>query len=131
MSCGINKRRGVVPWVPLPPGLLKFNVVGTARGKSGSTGIRGVLRDDEGEVLCLFSKGVEIRDSNEAKVLDILKARRILSHSFHGILIVESDSSNTISRVSPNIGKPWKLHFYFSEINSLVYRGDAVFCHVL
>lgn len=47
-----------------------------------------------------FSKGVWIRDSNEAEVLAILEALRIFSRSFQGSLIVESDSSKAILWVS-------------------------------
>lgn len=36
-------------------------------------GIGGVLCDDRGVVLCMFSKGVEIRDSNMAEVLEALE----------------------------------------------------------
>lgn len=80
--------------------MLKFNVDGATRGKPSSAGIGGVLRDDRGAILCLFSKGVRIRYSNKAKVLAILEALRIFSQSFHRSLIAESDSSNAITWVS-------------------------------
>lgn len=50
--------------------------------KPGLAGIGGVLRNDRGVILCMFSKGVGIRDSNEADVLAILETLRIsLGHS--------------------------------------------------
>lgn len=71
---------------------------------------------------------MEIRDSNWAtEVLAILEASRIFSRSFRGSLIVESDSSNAISRVNHNVCKPGKLHFYFNEIKSLVSCLQFVF----
>lgn len=48
-------------------------------GKGGPTGIRGVLRNDKGEVACFFTRGVAVRNSNEAEVLAILEALRIFS----------------------------------------------------
>lgn len=52
---------------PLPP--VCFNVEGAAL-------------NDKGVVLCLCSKGVVVRDSNEAEVLAIMEALRIYSRSF-------------------------------------------------
>lgn len=44
-----------------------------------------LLHDDKGVILCVFSKSVGVRDSNEADVLAILEgsiALRIFFHSF-------------------------------------------------
>lgn len=41
-----------------------------------------------------FSKLVGVKDSNEAKVLNILEAFGIYVSVYHAKLIVESDSSN-------------------------------------
>lgn len=47
---------------------------GTTRGRLGPPGIKGVLHSDGGgDILCIFSKGVGIKDSNEAEVLEILE----------------------------------------------------------
>lgn len=54
--------------------MLKFNIDEAARGKSGPAGIGGFLLNDKGVVLYMFSKQVEIRDSNEVEVLAILEA---------------------------------------------------------
>ena len=62
---------------PLPP--VCFNVEGAVRGKPDPTGI---ALNDKGVVLCLCSKGVAVRDSNEAEVLAIMEALRIYSRSF-------------------------------------------------
>lgn len=66
----------------------------------------GVLCNDEREILCLFSKGVGVRDSNGAEVLANLEALRIFSWSFQGSLIVESDSFHDTSWVYLGKGKP-------------------------
>ena len=57
----------------------------------------------------MFSKHVGVRDSNEAEVLEILKALRLFSTNFGDALIVESDSSNAIFWVSNGKVFPWKF----------------------
>lgn len=66
----------------------------------------------------MFSNGIGVRDSNEAEVLAILKAMRIFSSSFQGCLIMESDSSSSMSWVSHTESRPWKLHSCFNKIMS-------------
>ena len=80
--------------------MLKFNVDGAAGGKPGLASVRGVLRNDKGEVLFMVSKHVVVCDSNETELLDILEALWCFSRFFQGTLFVESDSSNVVSRVS-------------------------------
>lgn len=75
-----------------------------------------MLSNTKGEVLLMFPKHVSICDSNEAKVLSILEALWLFFFFFHGRLIVESDSSNTIEWVSNQKVNPWKFQFHFNEI---------------
>lgn len=70
---------GLVPCSPLPIRVLKFNVDGASRGKPRPTGIRCVLHNSKGEVLLMFSKHVEVCDSNVVEVLAILEALRLFS----------------------------------------------------
>ena len=79
----------------LGPGELKFNVDGAYRGKSSLTGIGGVIGNNKGEILCIFSKGVEVKDSDKAEVLAILEALSSFS-SFQVTLTMESDLHNAI-----------------------------------
>eukprot|EP00268_Persea_americana_P021089 TRINITY_DN21101_c0_g1_i1.p1 TRINITY_DN21101_c0_g1~~TRINITY_DN21101_c0_g1_i1.p1 ORF type:complete len:199 (+),score=31.91 TRINITY_DN21101_c0_g1_i1:157-753(+) len=131
MVCGLTKERRSTFWSPPSMGMLKFNVDGAARGKPGPAGIGGVLCDDKGVILCLFSKSVGVRDSNEAEVLAILEALRILSSSFQGCLIVESDSSNGISWVARSMVKPWKFQIFLNGIKGLASSLSVVFSHVI
>lgn len=59
--------------VLLPTDMFKFNVDGAAREKPSPAGI-GVLHNGKGEVLCMFSKHVGVRDFNEAEVLAVFEA---------------------------------------------------------
>lgn len=94
---------------PLPLGVLKFNVDGVMRSKSGLSGLGGVLSNSKGKVLFMFSKLMGIHDSDEAKFLAILEALHYFSRFFHSSLIVDCDSSNTITRVSNRKANPWRL----------------------
>ena len=130
MGWGAPNVKKSIFWIPPPTGILKFNVDGATRGKLGPAGIGGVLRNDKGEVLLMFSKSVGIRDSNEAESLAILEALRIFSTSFHGPLLVESDSTNAVGWLLKPDSRPWNFQFHFNEmkkISSLVVS----FGHVL
>lgn len=50
-------------------GALNFNVDGASRGKPGPAGIGGVLRNNDGIVLALFSKPMGSMESNKADLL--------------------------------------------------------------
>jgi hypothetical protein len=50
MVCGLPKVRRSTLCSPPPLGVLKFNVDGATKGKSGPAGIGGVLHDNKGEV---------------------------------------------------------------------------------
>ena len=106
----------MVIWSPRLDEVLNFNVDGATRGKLGPAGIRGVLRNNKGEVIFLFTRNVGMKESNEAEVLAILQALQIFSSSFQGRLIVESDSSNAISWVTSQSVRSWQFHFLFMEI---------------
>lgn len=89
--------------------------------KPGPTGIGDGLREDKGDVLLIFSKNVGVKESNKTEVMAILEVLQLF-FSFPDRLIVESDSSNTISWISFMEG-PWRFHFLFSEIKFLSSLG--------
>eukprot|EP00268_Persea_americana_P009153 TRINITY_DN13625_c0_g1_i5.p1 TRINITY_DN13625_c0_g1~~TRINITY_DN13625_c0_g1_i5.p1 ORF type:complete len:147 (-),score=31.41 TRINITY_DN13625_c0_g1_i5:797-1237(-) len=71
------KKKMKVCWSFPPYGIPKFNVDRAAKGKPGLSGIGGVLRNHKGEVIYMFSKHAETKDSNEVEVLAILVSLRI------------------------------------------------------
>ena len=77
--------------------MFKFNVDEAASEKPRLAGIGGVLRNCNGDVLFMFSKYLEVCDSNEAEVLAILESLWCFSRYYRDNLIVESDSSNAVS----------------------------------
>lgn len=82
--CSIGKFACNVVWArrskmffrAMPPiGILKFNMDGAARGKPSPAGIGWMLHNDNGDILGMFSKGVGIKDSNEAEIfIDVLQS---------------------------------------------------------
>lgn len=125
LLCGLSKDRRVLRWTPPLVGLLKFNIDGAARGKLGSVGIDGVLRDSNGLVLMLFSKHVGVMDSNESEVLPILEAL----HVFYAH-IVESDSMIVVAWVLFSVAYPCRFHFHFNDIKFLASRIQVWCNHV-
>nr|GEZ85358.1 reverse transcriptase [Tanacetum cinerariifolium] len=68
-SCGSSREKNDhnQEWCPPIMGSLKFNVDGAARGKSGPASIGGLLRNNCGVVLAVFSIPIGVLDSNVAK----------------------------------------------------------------
>ena len=80
-------------------GFMKFNVDKSSLGKSGPAGIGGVLKDKLATVKVVFSKSIEIVDSNVAELLAVRKAIHIFLYSYWMIshkLIIENDSNNVV-----------------------------------
>ncbi|KAK4856094.1 hypothetical protein QYF36_014035 [Acer negundo] len=50
-----NQRRLVTRWCPPTEGVLKFNVDGSSRGNPGPAGIGGILCNNVGDSICMFS----------------------------------------------------------------------------
>lgn len=115
-------------WAP-KVGELKFNVDEAAMGKLGPTGVGGVLCDNQGVVVAIFSKHVGL-ESNETEVVAILEALWIYSPSFHEKLMAESDSMNNILWASSSSRSLLRCHVYLNEIRVLVSSIQAVFQHV-
>lgn len=103
----------------LSHGMLKFNIDGAPRGKLGLTGIGGVFRDSNRQVLIMFSKHIGVENSNEAEVLAYLEAFKDSLSLSHALLTVESDSSNVKSSISCPVEGPWKFQFHLNGIKIL------------
>ena len=99
-------------WEPLPPGLLKFNVDESARGKPEAKGIGGVLRDSNAVVKIVFSKSIGVADSNIVELLAVHEALKVFAASrwsSSNRLIIESDSSNVVSWLLNPSRSPWRM----------------------
>ncbi|KAK3218850.1 hypothetical protein Dsin_012820 [Dipteronia sinensis] len=82
-------------WCPPYVNGLKFNVDGSSRGNPGPAGIRGVLRNSDGKILCLFSYHVGIEYSKTSEIMAILKALEVCTSRLVLVdrdIIIASDS---------------------------------------
>lgn len=70
----------------------------------------------------MVSKNTGVKNSNEAEVMAILEALRMLASFFCDKLIVESGSANAIVWVSTSDERPVEVSFYFQW-----NQGGAVF----
>ena len=86
--------KNVTLWKVPPPGSLKFNVDGSAKGKPGPAGIGGVLKDCMAVTKAVFSRAIGVTDSDIAELLALREVLRIFTTykwvSSHK-LIIESD----------------------------------------
>ncbi|KAK8564613.1 hypothetical protein V6N12_058196 [Hibiscus sabdariffa] len=108
---GSSLARVGVCWVPQSPGVLKFNVDGSVFGSFGKAGCGGVLRDDKGHILALFSGPLGSIDFNEAEVQLIVHALVVLLESkwrSHPFVVIESDSVVAVSWVMHLERRSWK-----------------------
>ncbi|KAK2654574.1 hypothetical protein Ddye_014430 [Dipteronia dyeriana] len=90
-------------WIPPHPEILKFNVGGSAKGSPGQAGIGGVLRDQSGRVLCLFSVYVGCQDAIIVELLAIVIAcdMCVLKNELsEKKVIINSDSKNAVSWIN-------------------------------
>ncbi|XVF78929.1 hypothetical protein PTKIN_Ptkin14bG0177800 [Pterospermum kingtungense] len=91
--------------------MVKFNVDGSAFGKSSPVGIGRVLRNHEGIELMCFSKHIGLEESNVAEIMAIKEVLVLFLASFWAKwlnLIIESDSKITIGWVNNPNEAPWK-----------------------
>ena len=68
------KRPKVKVWIPPVSETLMFNVDGSVRGSLGQAGVRGVLQDSTGKVLCVLAENIGIQDCISATIYAISKA---------------------------------------------------------
>ncbi|EOY01197.1 Uncharacterized protein TCM_011143 [Theobroma cacao] len=81
----------------------KFNTGGSFCGCPSDSSIDGILRNEFGDILALFSKAIDIFDSNKAKLLTIREAMIIFvaskwcsSHTF----LLECDNYNVVKWIT-------------------------------
>lgn len=108
---------------PPPNGFFKFNVDVAARGKTGPTRIRGVLRNLAGISSLVFWESVGVSDSNEAEILGIRKSLSLWVNFGQEKLIIEGDLENAIKSARVCKSSPWKLVTIARQIRALCSKG--------
>ncbi|KAK3213218.1 hypothetical protein Dsin_017924 [Dipteronia sinensis] len=123
------KRINVETWIPPIMDMLKFNVDGSARGSPSPPGIKGVLRDSQGRVLCLFSFHIGKQYSNTVEIRAIRKAVEICASNNDLIgrnIIIISDSKTTVLWVNnEDFGNLDHVDRIYEIRNKLVLMGNT------
>ncbi|XP_077239390.1 MLO-like protein 12 isoform X2 [Tasmannia lanceolata] len=111
----LTLRHGFI--VAPPPRWVKLNFDGSSVENLGKAGIGGVIRDANGSILMTYSGPPGIC---EAKVRALLFGFKWFAAINLGPLIIEGDSSNTVSWATEHSRGPWRKHNYIAEIRDLV-----------
>ena len=132
-SAQMLKSKPILQWEAPSPFMLKWNVDASYDSNLGRAAIGGVLRDEKGNFLCLFSCPIPPMDINAAEVIAIhmetqisLNNERFKTHQ----IMIESDSKNALLWCSKDKGGPWNLNFIRSApkngLNvSISHRGRS------
>ncbi|KAK2635377.1 hypothetical protein Ddye_030169 [Dipteronia dyeriana] len=114
---------------------LKFNVDRSSRGNPGLSGICGILRNSEGETLCMSSSFIGNSISSTAEITAIFKTCQLCEsvHCPSNVKIfIESDSKSTVSWV--NVARAGNVQLLDSilEIKEILQRlhPKVVVCYV-
>ncbi|XWS75528.1 hypothetical protein CRYUN_Cryun01aG0097400 [Craigia yunnanensis] len=91
---------------------LKFNVDGFTRGKPGSAGIGGLLKDCNTAVKVVFCKAIGVADSNVAELLAVREVVKLFAASRWA-------SSHRWSMVGVGVHFPWWLYVSVTGLHSL------------
>ncbi|XVF80295.1 hypothetical protein PTKIN_Ptkin15bG0059300 [Pterospermum kingtungense] len=96
---------------------MKFNYCAT-----GDSGIGGILRDSNSNFRTIFSKSIGVADSNLVELLAVHEVMKLFvpsswvsSHK----LLLESDSSNVVKRISNQSSVFWRLRWLINKIENL------------
>ncbi|XP_038685806.1 uncharacterized protein LOC119985586 [Tripterygium wilfordii] len=123
----IKPTRPPCEWSAPPTGCLKWNTDGSSLDYS--SGVGGVLRDCNGNFLCIFSGPASNLDSNSAELRAIRFALEF-SVKFglkeKGNILVESDSLNVVNWLQKEIDSPWSKAQDFNAIANLSSQLSSI-----
>lgn len=108
-------------WSPPPSNHLQWNVDASFKPGLDHAAVGGVLRDDKGCFVCLFSSPIPRLEINSAEIYAIFRALKISLSSdrikAHHLTIV-SDSANAVRWCNQDEGGPWNLNFMINFIRN-------------
>ena len=126
-------------WHPPPKGFLKFNIDGASKGNLSKAGHGGVLRDNKGDILCIFHGHLGKATNNLVELIAMEQCLEFLVQENRQNMIMEADSAlviNSVKRISSGT-KPkkassnWRLIQVFQRIQIHLQRLRTVsFAHV-
>ena len=127
------KKTVIKYWIPPQMNSFKFNVDGSARVGQAANG--GVLRDQNGKIICIFSANVGNRDALTAEILAIQRATELCASNsalWGKDITFVSDSNVAVSWINgEGIGSYEHVNLIFGIRSNLNSIGQArvVFNH--
>lgn len=109
---------------PPPKGYVKYNIDGASKGNLGTTGLGGVLRDEEGSVIFIFHCHLGRATNNMAELMAVEQCLEFLTQNHGSNVVVEADSEITINSVKTinygtrreKVSNHWKLIEVYQRI---------------
>ncbi|KAK1560563.1 hypothetical protein Q3G72_028080 [Acer saccharum] len=127
-----GKRKVRRRWKTHADGSLIFNVDGSSRGNPNPFGIDGILRDNDGATVCMFSSSIGCESSYDAEVAAILQACQLCESNFCPVDVkvsIESDCKTTVLWAN-GVGSAGNVRLMDSilEIREILSRLKAKVC---
>jgi len=118
-------------WTRPPEGFLKLNFDGASRGNPGPAGIGGIIRNQKGETLHIYSSALGEGTNNEMEFAAMEKGLRILQRNYAGKasnVVIEGDSKIVIDAASKiytgtpasRVTKHWRLAMVTENIGKML-----------
>ncbi|XP_035545131.1 receptor-like protein 7 [Juglans regia] len=125
------KRVRVVKWHQPPQGWVKLNTDGSSFGNPGTSGVGGVIRDEDGRLLLAYSVPLGLGTNNFAEFSSLLEGvRRCHALGFYRVQI-ETDSQLVVNWIVKNKCPIWYLEDFWEDLqehlNSLEYTVTHIF----
>lgn len=96
-----------VCWIPPPHDFVKLNFDGSSLGNPGPSGIGGVIRDEQGNLLAMYSGPVGVGDSLRAEILAALEGVQRIKDMHINKLIIEGDSEVVVNWLKKDSLRLW------------------------
>ncbi|XP_077225513.1 uncharacterized protein LOC143858674 isoform X3 [Tasmannia lanceolata] len=125
-----RRQKAMLKWEPPHVGFIKLNFDSSSLGNPGPSGIGGVLRNENGEVVWAFAGPIGVADALEAEVRAVHQGMILLGQEILGNLVVEGDLLNVIRWLKGTSSHPWRFDHYFDEIKDCIGDAAVIFRHV-
>ena len=117
----VIKKKRKVSWCCPSYGVLKFNVDGAAKEKPELASTRGILGNHIAEIMYIFYRQIEIKDSNDAKVSAILEAHWIYCSLYHHILLIHNGEARNFLQGGKDYRQIRLADFLVKNLNGSKY----------
>ncbi|KAH0633460.1 hypothetical protein KY284_036246 [Solanum tuberosum] len=116
-----------IKWNKPPPHIVKLNSDGSCL--RGICGGGGVVRDNEGRIICAYSIPLGPGTSNMAEAASILFGIKWCVNNGHSVIIGETDSLLITKCVRREWKVPWRILHIINEIQELVEKNGFEIKH--